>query len=518
MLGGLFSRMLGGAPAPAPVPAPSAAAVPARPDAHLAIMKWLADDTLPSFSMGDLRADPRRYAIATTLATGANPQEPMALARQLLADDPGNAIDRLLMIELLLRSGEVARAQEMAASALTDQGRMGARAATQLAECALFMGDLPRARELAERAVSAAPDSVAAHIVLACVLDAQGPYAEANYARARGHHERALALRLDLHTPRTYLAASLLRQELLHEGLMHWVLAEMQRDIYSNRETCPVWGGQPLGRQRLLVIAHSGFGDMIQFLRFARQLRAREPDAHLALVISAPVARLAESTGWFDEVHSNGVQEPFDWQVTQTHLPLLLDVRMEDLLEGEPYLRVPAPQVQVAAGWLPPVRPGHLRIGLRWAGNPGLLDAKRNIPLGLCAPLFEIPGLEWVALVEDAVGAAQARQFGLTEAAAHIADFQDTAALMCNLDLIIAVDSSVANLGGALNLPTWVMSRPDPDWRWGKSGALSPWYSSVRVFRHPPDGGVDWSAVIADIAPALQAWAQEKSASRDVAT
>jgi len=165
---------------------------------------------------------------------------------------------------------------------------------------------------------------------------------------------------------------------------------------------------------------------------------------------------------------------------------------------------VPAPHIHTAAGWLPPSKPGRLRVGLRWAGNPGLLEAKRDVPLTACAPLFDIPGIDWVALIEDPRAAPVARQFGLAEATSYLTDFQDTGALMCNLDLIISVDTSVANLAGALGLPTWLISRPDADWRWGKSGTQSPWYGSVRVFRHPAGEGLNWSAVIGDIALAFR--------------
>ncbi|MDB5806993.1 MAG: tetratricopeptide repeat protein [Betaproteobacteria bacterium] len=515
MLGGLFSNLAGKPRTAAP------AATPARPaPTPFALKKWLADDALPGFSEADLRAEPRRLEIADALLSQQGVNEALAGARQLLAENPQSAIDRMLLVELLLRAGDMPQALTLAQETLADSGRMGARAAAMLAERALFLGDLPRAGEMARRALAQAPDSAAAHVVLGCVLDAQGAAAPEDYPRAREHYERALALRPDSPMPRTHLAGSLLRQGLLREGMTHWVMAEILRDIYRNRDTCPVWGGQPLGTQRILMIAHSGFGDMIQCLRFAEQLREREPRAHLALLVAAPMARLAESTGWFDRVYADGIagDEQFDWQVTQTHLPLLLALEMPDLLRTQPYLKVPMPQVRAAAGWIPAARPGHLRVGLRWAGNAGMLNSKRNVPLEACAPLFAIPGIDWVALVEDQQSAVQARGFGLAEAAIRIQDFQDSAALMCNLDLVISVDTSVANLAGALNLPTWVLSRPDPDWRWGPSGARSPWYGSARVFRHPPNGGVNWEAMIAEVVPALRAWVEENAGKRGANT
>jgi hypothetical protein len=77
---------------------------------------------------------------------------------------------------------------------------------------------------------------------------------------------------------------------------------------------------------------------------------------------------------------------------------------------------------------------------------------------------------------------------------------------MRNLDLVISVDTSTVHLGGALGVPTWLIARPDYEWRWGESGEQAPWYASVRVFRHPPRT-LDWAALVEGMARALRAWA-----------
>lgn len=498
MLGRLFSGMRRQAAA---APAAAPAAVPAGNEAGLG--KWLTDDVHPPFAIEDLRADPRRLRIACLLADGSDLRQAIEQARALYATQP-DAVARMLLAEALLRGGDTDGAQQLAQAALTDTGAMGARAAAMLAEQALFGGELKRARELAERALARAPAALSAHVVLACALDGQGAFDEGLYPRALDHFRRALALRADLPMPRTFLAGALLRQGLLREGLTEWVMAEIGGGIYSNRDTCPVWAGQPLGQRRLLLIAHSGFGDIIQYLRFGRLLREREPQAHIALLVNGAMARLAQGMGCFDAVHRDGVGESFDFQVTQTQLALLLDVQPADLLAGYPYLRAPQEAVQAAAAWLPPCADAtRLRVGLRWSGSSSLLRARRSMTLAHCAPLFAVAGVEWVALVEDAAAASEARAHGLVAVSDRISDFQDTAALMANLDLVISVDTSIANLGGALGVPTWVMCGAGADWRWGKTGTASPWYASARVFRHPPEG-LDWAAMVAQVARALR--------------
>ena len=84
-------------------------------------------------------------------------------------------------------------------------------------------------------------------------------------------------------------------------------------------------------------------------------------------------------------------------------------------------------------------------------------------------------------------------------------DFEDTAALMRNLDLVISVDTAGAHLAGALGLPVWILLRQPPDWRWGEgapaSATSTPWYASARLFRQTSAG--DWRAPVAEVTRAL---------------
>jgi ADP-heptose:LPS heptosyltransferase len=86
--------------------------------------------------------------------------------------------------------------------------------------------------------------------------------------------------------------------------------------------------------------------------------------------------------------------------------------------------------------------------------------------------------------------------------APRIHDFADTAAFIAQLDLVITVDTSVANLAGAMAAPTWVLLSAVPDWRYQLEGDTTPWYPTMRLFRQKKDG--DWAGVIARAAQALR--------------
>jgi hypothetical protein len=87
-------------------------------------------------------------------------------------------------------------------------------------------------------------------------------------------------------------------------------------------------------------------------------------------------------------------------------------------------------------------------------------------------------------------------------------DFDDTAAVLRNCDLVISADSGIVHLAGAMGIPTWVALRWVPEWRWLLEGSGSPWYPSLRLFRQPRDGA--WPEVVQAMAQALQQWSRDR--------
>jgi hypothetical protein len=166
-----------------------------------------------------------------------------------------------------------------------------------------------------------------------------------------------------------------------------------------------------------------------------------------------------------------------------------------------------------------------LRVGLAWQGNPLFEnDGERSLAsLAILAPLAEIDGVEWFSLQKGAgeLGRIDPLPAGgptpcayrfpgtatacITDLAPCIADFADTAALIGTLDLVIAVDTAVAHLSGAMGRPCWVLLPAfKPDWRWLKEREDSPWYPGVmRLFRQQEAGS--WTDVVASLKLALRA-------------
>ena len=184
------------------------------------------------------------------------------------------------------------------------------------------------------------------------------------------------------------------------------------------------------------------------------------------------------------------------YQFPLLSLPLLFDTTPDTLPAEVPYLHA---DPKLVAHWRNrfATLPG-LRVGLTWAGNPrlgtmslGATDRRRSLPENALAQLGRVSGVTFVSLQVGDVVPAGVETIDRTR---DLTDFAQTAALISTLDLVIAVDTAVAHLAGALGRPIWLLNRFDTDWRWMDGRDDSPWYPTMRQFRQETPG--DWSSVI----------------------
>ena len=260
------------------------------------------------------------------------------------------------------------------------------------------------------------------------------------------------------------------------------------------------WTGEALAGRTLLVAAEQGMGDLIHFARFLPLLPR---DGRVVLEAHPPLTRLLGTLQGVDMIVPLGnALPPAELHCPIMSLPRYLPLAARPEQATAPYLSADPAAV---AAWRTRLAalPGR-RVGLAWAGNPGRvrMDRRRSIPPALLAPLGAVPGVSFVSLQKPLPEHAPEAP-ALFDPAAGLGDFADTAALIMALDLVIAVDTAVAHLAGALGRPVWLLNRFDTDWRWGLGHDDSAWYPSLRQFRQPRPG--DWPAVVAAVAAALRA-------------
>jgi hypothetical protein len=256
-----------------------------------------------------------------------------------------------------------------------------------------------------------------------------------------------------------------------------------------------------LAGKRVFLHAEQGAGDIVQFCRLATLLARR--GAQTILACPPTLLRLLRTLDGISHLLTNTQTVPdFDYHCYLLSLPLLLGLNLQTIPAHVPYLH---PQPDSAEHWRTRLMPlgNRKKIGLVWAGNPNYSnDHNRSIPLPAFAQLAEVSGVVFISLQKsDAANPVATPGFELIDHTAEIFDYADTAALIANLDLVIAVDTSVAHLAGALAKPVWTLLPFHPDLRWMLDRSDSPWYPTMRLFRQPRPG--DWQTPIRQIADAL---------------
>ena len=272
----------------------------------------------------------------------------------------------------------------------------------------------------------------------------------------------------------------------------------------------PTWDGSPLSGRTILLHAEQGLGDILQFVRYAVLVKNR--GGSVLLECPASLTRLLATCLGVDGVVSSGQSRP----PADCHAPLLSLPR----LFGADWASIPAsiPYLSADAGrrehWRQQLAgSGGLRVGLVWQGNPNFGgDRQRSARLAQMAPLSRVPGVRLYSLqkgpsVEQLQ--AEAGQAVTDLGADGWSDFAETAAVVVNLDLVIAVDTAVAHLAGALGVPVWLALPQASDWRWLVGREDSPWYPSMRLFRQRRRG--DWNEVFLRMARALEQRVQKNA-------
>lgn len=271
----------------------------------------------------------------------------------------------------------------------------------------------------------------------------------------------------------------------------------------------PQWqGANPRGRI-ILLHEEGGFGDTLQFIRYAPLLAER--GARVVVRVRRPLLRLLRRGLPGIRVVCDAEPLPhYDLQCPMGSLPLAFATTLETVPDAAPYLQLDArASAQARLRLDAALGPGGRRVGLVWAGAPRPLmpdahavDGRRSMPPALLAPLASVPGVRLVSLQH---APATPPPSALYDPMADMTDFADTAAVVAGLDLVIAVDTAVAHLAGALGRPVWLLSRYDACWRWLAHRSDSPWYPGLRLYRQGRPG--DWPGVIDRVTRDLAAFA-----------
>lgn len=270
----------------------------------------------------------------------------------------------------------------------------------------------------------------------------------------------------------------------------------------------PRWDGSPLDGRTILLHAEQGLGDTLHFVRYAALVKAR--GGSVILQCQPPLKCILASCAGIDQLVGQGGPLPrFDVWTPLMSLPAMFGTHLRTIPAHVPYVSAEAALVEHWRRELAPLR--GFRVGIAWQGSPRHpWDRHRSATFDDLTPLARVPGIDFISL-QKGVGpddiqcsafraphSALVTYSGIDEANGP---FMDTAAIMRNLDLVIAVDTAVAHLAGAQGVRTWLALNYSPDWRWLLDREDSPWYPTMRLFRQAKLG--DWSSVFSRMADEL---------------
>lgn len=323
-------------------------------------------------------------------------------------------------------------------------------------------------------------------------------------------YDRAIALGPDLVLPRFHRGLARLLAGDFRRG---WPDYELRLSGAGNAGAIyPRWDGA--SRSTVLVRREQGLGDEIMFasifgdLQQAAERCVVECDRRLAALFarSFPAMRVVPSA----DDGSTDFGEGIDAEIPAGSLGPLFRAHPQSFPRHRGYLSADPERIAHWKDRLHALGPG-LKVGISWRGGVRRTRSRlRSLGLEAWGPILGAPGVRFVSL-QYTPGAENEIQASPSEAGriAHwpeaIADYDDTAALVCALDLVISVCTSVVHLCGALNRPAWVLAPFSPEWRYGFTGEGMPWYPSVRMFRQRSFG--NWQPVVSDVADALRAFA-----------
>ncbi len=434
-------------------------------------------------------------------------------------DSSGTLFERIKRADAALQELRYARAEQIYRSVLREHP-LHARAQTNLAIALSGSGRAPEAVTLLRQALEAHPDFFDAWFNLAIILHIQGDLEAAISA-----YEMALFVApASIEARRNLSMLKLVRGEMTDANWRDFAWRRLCDGFVATPFNCqaPLWRGEPLASGTIAVYGEQGIGDEILYAScYPRLIAAAQGTLIACNDRLEPLFRRS-----FGAAKVLGLSRAPEWQASidavQFQVPSgdLMRYYWSGQLPGDAgaaYLRADPEAIACWRERLASLGNG-FRVGISWRGGTDRSNRDvRSLDTGDLGPLLQLSGIHWVSLQYDsnetelqAIRAEHGCQLHHWQDA--IDDYDQTAALVASLDLVISVATSVVHLAGALGQTVWVLVNAAPRWCYMHRGVRLPWYASAQAFRQPRLG--DWATPVAECALTLRNYALDKTESR----
>ncbi|MBF0357841.1 MAG: tetratricopeptide repeat protein [Magnetococcales bacterium] len=424
------------------------------------------------------------------------------LIENSLKEKPDQANVLFHLSGVLQSSGRIADAEIRLAQALKIKPNM-VEAHINLGNICFGKGDHSQALTHYAEAVKSEPTNGMAHYNIAIISQKYG-----NHEMALEHLEHALKDKPEAASFHMAKSFSLLMTEQFIEG---WKEYEWRWKMPTNSpRICPVprWNGEVMeGGKRLYLYTEQGFGDAIMAARYIHLVQASE--AYVILECKPELLELFLESNIADMVVAREKDDDsppdfaYDYHLPLMSLPAFYTDSLGSIPQNIPYLK---PKPSDATKWRHRLKDGkELKVGICWSGNPEAAANKgRACSFADMLPITKIPGIKFFSMQKGSpaseLDTANIEQ-NVVDLDPVLTDFAQSAACLCNMDLLISTDTAIVHLAGAINTECWVMLHTASEWRWLMNRDDSPWYPNTTLFRQDrPD---NWEGVVAKVCLAL---------------
>lgn len=487
---------------------------PDRTEYHLAharilVRAWRPDEALNAANEA-LRLEPGSAQVLATIAGIYHPwRDDLAIttARRAVELDPACDIAHGNLASALWGQSRLEEAEHHAREAV----RLNPKHIGFRANLALILKDLGRleaAQEMYRAMVQDAPN----YPKVCMDMGTLAIECEGDVQAAHGWFRKAQAV---TDNPRAFLSEAILNL-LEHKFETGWPQYESRKKVLDQRpqqepfERFPVWQGEPLGEERLLVYGEQGLGDEIMFASMYEDLAKRARNVTLLCdvrlggllrrsfpgfeIVAAPREEFAAQAARLQGI---------DKAIAVGSLGQHLRRRTEDF-PRRAFLR---PDPDKVARWKEKLPSGKV-LGVAWIGGLQRTGrSRRSLTLEQLKPVLLSPGIHWVALQHQDEVDAQIEAFrgasgiALQRFPEAMKDMDELAALIAALDGVISVCNTNVHVAGAIGRQVTVMAPFVPEWRYGLSSERMLWYPNVRVLRQSRYG--EWDSVVSAVVRTL---------------
>lgn len=435
--------------------------------------------------------------------------EAIGICRDVLAASPDTPGAMGLLGGILGQDGKVEEAIPLLEAAIA---RQPAVANWHLNLCALYRGKnmLDQALRAGLQAIHYSPETAAHRVELALTYLSRG-----ELDQAAKQFREGIAKEPEGAPSHMGLGELLLS---LGEYLPGWIEYQWRNKLDQARGTLPKmiaapWNGMRMPEGRILLVADQGYGDMIQFARYIPMVKERVPE--LIIGWGPEVTALLGEHPCINTCIAKWTDVPaHDAYVLLSSLPMIFQTELDNIPLQIPYLTMKPDRVDFWRKRLDAaLQPGRVRVGLAWSGRPTHPNnIRRSMRLQTLAPILANSDVDFITLQkpfpeEDREYAATLPN--LLDISNELDSFAETGAVIATLDLVLAVDTAIVHLAGAMGHPAWVLVPEPGDWRWLVGREDSVWYPSLRLFRQ--NKPTMWEPVLARVSAALAEFARQRN-------